>query len=408
MKVLQVNCVYNKGSTGKIVFDIHKGLQEQGIESVVCYGRGQKVCEKNVYKTCSELYSKINNLFSRITGLMYGGCFFSTNKLIKIIKKEKPDIVHLHCLNGYFVNIYRLITWLKKNNFRTVLTLHAEFMHTANCGHAFDCDKWKTGCGGCPRLKKETKSLFFDRTAKSWSKMKQSFEGFENLQIIGVSNWISERAKMSPIFNRAKIETIYNGIHVGLFSYSQKEEKLCNVANKYGIDITKKVVLHVTPSFAGEIKGGKYFLDLAKKLDDSFQCVVVGVDRNIENDIVSIPFISNQQELAAIYSIASVLVITSKSDNYPTVCLEANCCGTPVVGFDVGGVKETIYDGMGKTVTFGDMISLQNAVVEYSYEKSNIRESQIVACRESRDCERMIKEYKKLFIDMIERDGCKS
>ena len=179
MKILQINCVYNKGSTGKIVADIHKQLIDKGYESIVCYGRGAKVKDAHVYKTCGELYSKFQNLVSRLTGLMYGGCYFSTRRLIKIIKKENPDIVHLHCLNGYFVNIYKLIDWLKKRKQKTVLTLHAEFMHTANCGYAFECDKWKTGCGNCPRLKKETKSILFDKTNKSWLKMKKSFDGFD-------------------------------------------------------------------------------------------------------------------------------------------------------------------------------------------------------------------------------------
>ena len=100
MKVLQVNCVYKKGSTGKITYDLHKGLLDAGINSVVCYGRGALVKEPRVYKTCPEWYSKLNNAWSRVTGIMYGGCFFSTDKLISIIKKEKPDIVHLQCING--------------------------------------------------------------------------------------------------------------------------------------------------------------------------------------------------------------------------------------------------------------------------------------------------------------------
>ena len=87
MKVLQVNCVYGKGSTGKITQDLHRELQKRGVESVVCYGRGERVREPGVYKTCGELYSKLNNLISRFTGLMYGGCFFSTNRLIRIIRK---------------------------------------------------------------------------------------------------------------------------------------------------------------------------------------------------------------------------------------------------------------------------------------------------------------------------------
>ena len=164
------------------MYDIHTELLKDGYESVICYGRGAKTQDSGVYKTCGELYSKFNNLLSRFTGLMYGGCFFSTNKLISVIKKEKPDIVHLHCINGYCVNIYRLIAWLKKNKIKTVLTLHAEFMHTGSCGYALDCERWKSGCGSCPRLKKETKSIFLDRTALSWKKMRKAFNSFnENL-----------------------------------------------------------------------------------------------------------------------------------------------------------------------------------------------------------------------------------
>ena len=168
MKLLQINCVYKKGSTGKLSYDIHKGVLNCSNESVFCYGRGEKTKDEKVVKTCGELYSKFNNLLSRFTGLMYGGCYFSTKKLINTIKKEKPDIVHLHCINGYFVNIYKLVEFLKKSGIKTVLTLHAEFMHTANCGHAFECNNWKTGCGNCPRLREETKSLFLDNTALSF------------------------------------------------------------------------------------------------------------------------------------------------------------------------------------------------------------------------------------------------
>ena len=165
MKVLQVNCVYRKGSTGKIVADLHEALLARGVESVVCYGRGETVREPHVHKVCGEWYAKWNHLRARITGVMYGGCFFSTNRLMGIIKREKPDVVHLQCINGYFVNIPRLIVWLKRRGIPTVLTLHAEFMFTANCGHALDCDRWKTGCGRCPRLRKETETFLWDRTA---------------------------------------------------------------------------------------------------------------------------------------------------------------------------------------------------------------------------------------------------
>jgi len=77
MKILQVNCVYNKGSTGKIVRDLHNALIEKGINSVVCYGRGQTNRQKNIYKVCSEPYAKFQNLLSRFSGIMYGGWIVS-------------------------------------------------------------------------------------------------------------------------------------------------------------------------------------------------------------------------------------------------------------------------------------------------------------------------------------------
>ena len=168
---MQINVVNREGSTGKIINDIHNGLLSAGIESIICYGRGKKSEVSGIYKVCGELYAKTNNLGSRITGLAYGGCDVSTKHLISIIQTEKPNVVHLHCLNGHFVNIYRLVERLNRHRLPTVLTLHAEFMHTANCSYAFDCEKWKTGCGNCPCLKEATQSLFFDRTHTSGMKM---------------------------------------------------------------------------------------------------------------------------------------------------------------------------------------------------------------------------------------------
>lgn len=396
MKILQVNCVYKKGSTGKIVFDIHSELVKRGIESVVCYGRGDKIIEPNVYKTCGELYSKMNNLWSRFTGLMYGGCGLSTNKLIKIIKKENPNVVHLHCINGYFVNIYRLVNWLKKSGIKTILTLHAEFMYTANCGYSFECEKWKTGCGKCPRNKIETKSLIFDRTHSSWLKMKKAFDGFDNLTVIAVSDWIKKGAEQSPIFEGIAIKTIYNGINLDSFTPIE-QEKDEEIVQKYGISTDKKIILHVTPSFDNPIKGGKHFVELSRALGEDYQCVIVGAKAQIEG-IVTIPFTTNQKELASLYRKASVFVITSKADNYPTVCLEANSCGTPVVGFDVGGVKETIYTNMGTVVEFGNVEQLKERVEEWA--NKSISKDTVDSCREKNSRERMAEDYIKLYMSL--------
>lgn len=376
MKVVQVNCVYGKGSTGKIVQDIHRELQKRGVESIVCYGRGAKVKEKNVYKVCGELYAKANNLWSRITGIMYGGCFFSTQRLIHIIKKERPDIVHLQCINGYFVNIYRLIEWLKRNKINTVLTLHAEFMYTANCGYALDCEKWREGCGACPRCRQETKSWFFDGTARSFKRMKAAFDGFgENLEVVSVSPWLKDRAAQSKILEDKKHVVVLNGIDTDVFCPCESSD----LREKY-VPQGGKIVFHATPYFTDDpdhLKGGYYVLKLAE-LMPNVQFVVAGDYRHglqLPSNVTLLGQITDQKELATYYSMADVTVLASKKETFSLVTAESLCCGTPVVGFRAGAPEQIAIREYAEFVQWGDLAAMEAAlkrVLNKNYDKKMI------------------------------------
>lgn len=399
MKILQVNCVYNTGSTGKIVYDVHTELLKKGYESVVCYGRLGKTNDKNVYKTCSEWYSKLNNLLSRFTGVMYGGCFSSTNKLISIIKKEKPDVVHVHCINGYFVNIYRIITWLKKNKIKTVLTLHAEFMHTANCGYAYECEKYKTGCGKCPQLKKETKSFVLDNTALSWKKMRKAFNGFnENLIITSVSPWLMQRGKGSTILGDKNHKVVMNGLDSEIFN-----PKLQNTI-KDNLNIKdKKMVLYVTPSFSVEpehVKGGWYVLEVAKHMPNTM-FVIVGCKEEIQNlpqNVINVGRVENQQKLAEYYSAADVTLLTSRRETFSMVTAESLCCGTPVVGFKAGGPETIAIDEYCDFVEHGDIDGLEEALKKCleTTKDNSISQKAINKYDRKNMCERYISVYKEV------------
>ena len=395
MKVLQVNCVYRKGSTGKIVYDIHSELKARGIESVVCYGRGAKVREPNVYKTCPEWYAKLNNLLSRLTGLMYGGCFFSTGRLIRIIKKEKPDVVHLHCINGYFVNIYRLVGWLKKSGIRTVLTLHAEFMHTANCGYAYECEKWRVGCGHCPHLRKETGSLLLDRTAASWRKMKKAFDGFdESLIVTSVSPWLKARAESSPILRGKRHTVVLNGLDVGVFAYRRGDETKALLGLR-----DEKVLFHATPSFTldpSHNKGGYYINELAKCLaEDNVTVVVAGPYTEgiaVSDNVFLLGRVADQEKLAALYAMADVTLLTSKRETFSMVTAESLACGTPVVGFCAGAPEQISIAEYSRFVEYGDIAALTEAVfatLDAAHDKAAVAS----AAKEKYDKERMLERY---------------
>ena len=405
MKVLQVNCVYRKGSTGKIVYDLHRGYLAAGLSSVVCYGRGETLREPHVYKTCSELYAKANNLLSRFTGLMYGGCFFSTNRLISVIKKEQPDVVHLQCINGYFVNIYRLITFLKKNGIPTVVTLHAEFMHTANCGHAMDCEKWRTGCGSCPRFRKETSSLLFDGTHRSWKKMKKAFSGAEDIfYITSVSPWLQERAKRAPILEKFRHRVVYNGIDTQVFSPCDAHD----IRRQYNGD-GKKLVLHVTARFGDPTKGGKHVLTLARQLGEEYRILLVGnglpAQEAVPENVVCVGAVRDQNVLAAFYAACDVTVLTSKRETFSMICAESLCCDTPVVGFLAGGPEQIALGAYSDFCEQEDIPALVELVKKWAHREKTGECAKLA--KETYSRERMMKDYLEVYGSLLETDGGK-
>ena len=400
MKVLQVNCVYKKGSTGKIVYDIHRVLLEKHVDSVVCYGRGERM--DDAFRVCSDAYAKANHLRARLSGLMYGGCLLSTNKVIRFVKKERPDIVHLHCINGYFVNIYRLITWLKKHRVPTVLTLHAEFMHTANCGYAFECEGWTDGCKSCPRWKSETESMFISRTHGSWKKMRKAFDGFKELKVVSVSPWLMERAKRSPILCQFEHSVVLNGIDTDIFEPTDVRE----LRSRYVKD-GQRLIFYAAASFSddpGHVKGGYYVLRLAEHLKNENVKILVAAgvcEKPIDwpENICFLGSIRDQKLLAQYYAAADVCLLTSKRETFSMPTAESLCCGTPVVGFEAGAPETICIAEYCRFVPHGDVDALCSAIKERMKEPKSPQIA--IAAKEKYAKENMAQHYIELYRKLL-------
>lgn len=355
MKILQVNNVYAEKSTGKITRELHEGLLQAGHESIVVYGRGSTVKSPGVIRLCPEWYGKVNGLLARITGMPYGGCILSTCWLQRIIRRENPDVVHLQCINGYFVNIYRLIRWLKEQNIKTVVTLHAEFMYTGNCGHAFDCDQWQHGCKVCPDKKKAVKSFLFDRTAVSWKNMRDAFDGFQKAcTICPVSPWTLTRAMQSDILRDFSFHTVYNGVNTRVFYSDHNQEK-------------QAAVLSVMAQFSPEKhhpKGGWYLIQLAERMKDVTFYVAgpAGRCEDIPKNLILLGNLSRQEELTEWYRRAAVSLLVSKKETFSMPCAESLCCGTPVVGFRAGAPEQISLAQYSEFVSYGDLDALEQVL----------------------------------------------
>ena len=357
LKIAQINCVYGKGSTGTLTQNLHRMLLSRGFQSLVFYGRGEAPAETGVYRVGGELTGKANALRARITGIPYGGCELNTARLLARLREEKPDVVHLQCINGNFVNVYRLVSFLKEERIPTVLTLHAEFMYTANCSHSFDCEQWKTGCASCGDYRRATHSWLADRTAQSWKRMADAFDGFRQLSVIPVSPWQEERARCSPFFRNAAIRTILNGVDLSVFHPADSAD------GKRG-----KTVLYVTPRLdqsPGHIKGGEYIVPLARLLGRKARILVVGPGegKGLPDNVSLLGPIKEPEKLARLYAEADVTLLTSRRETFSMVAAESLCCGTPVLGFRAGGPESIAIADYSRFVEQGNIEALAEAIL---------------------------------------------
>lgn len=358
MRILLVDVVCKTGSTGKIVYDLYRSLRASGYEASVCYGRGPLIDEPDIVKISSDWEVLLHALLTRVTGLT--SCFspFATRRLLRHIDEYKPDLVNLHELHGYYLNIGRVMEHLKERKIRTVWTFHCEFMYTGKCGHSNDCVRWQSECGNCPQKRSYPSSWLFDFSKRMQRQKKRAFDGFAHLAIVTPSNWLAKRVRQSFLRDKS-VCSIPNGIDTGIF----KPRDSSGLAASYGL-ADCPTVLHVTANFEDPNKGGRFVRMAAKRLPE-IRFLIVGNHKPVNDcppNVVVVGRVENPDILAQFYSFADLSLITSYRETFPTVCLESLCCGTPVVGFRGGGTVETAPDGYGLFVPFGDLDALEEAL----------------------------------------------
>ena len=267
--LIDVNC--KQSSTGKIVYDLYQNIKADGRTAAVCYGRGPIVEAENIYKFGVDIETKIHAGLARLTG--YNGYFspLSTKRLIKYIKDYKPDLIHIHELHAYFVNIKPLIEYIKKTGIPVIWTFHCEYMYTGKCGHAYECLGFTNNCGNCPAVKDYPKSLWIDKTKQMFSMKKALLEDW-NFTIVTPSKWLADRVKISFLKNK-RIKVIHNGIDTDVFMPVDSSK----LREQLRIPVDNKVILAIAPDIMSERKGGQWVLKLAEKMkDENITFVMVG------------------------------------------------------------------------------------------------------------------------------------
>lgn len=340
MKVVQINTFPYK-ATGTIMLGIHKLLTEQGEDSYVVWGRGREAENDHEIVINDNIGMKFHGAYTRLTDKAGFASKRATKKLITKLEEISPDIIHLHNIHGYYINIEMLFNHIRSNKIKLVWTLHDCWALTGHCAW-FDvvgCEKWKTGCHDCEQKKTYPASMLMDASKWNWEKKKELFTGLD-ATIVTPCMWLEKLVKQSYLKGYL-VQVIYNGIDLDTFKPTKS-----NVQEKYGLD-DRPIILGVASEWT-ERKGLKDFIALSELMPE-VRFVVVGVTEDqlseLPETVKGIKRTNSQQELAELYSAATLFFNPTYEDNFPTTNLEALACGTPVVTYDTGGSPEAVNIG---------------------------------------------------------------
>lgn len=345
-----INSVCGIRSTGRICTDLADALSQKGHKVKIAYGRETVPDQYKSYavRIGNDLSVKIHGLQSRLFDNTGFGSKEATKKFLRWADTFDPDILHLHNLHGYYINIELLFNWIKSRpNMKVIWTLHdcwAFTGHAAYCD-AVNCNRWQKKCHDCPNKSEYPKS-FVDRSSDNWIKKKRIFNGIKNLTIVTPSYWLAGLVKKSFLF-QYDAKVIYNGIDLDVFKPTPS-----GFRKKYHIE-NKKMLLGVASTWS-ERKGLKDFLKLSNEVDDKYRIVLVGLKQDqissSYSKILCIANTNNPDELAAIYSAADIFINPSVEETMGLVTVEALACGTPVITYNKTAVPEVVSESCGYIV----------------------------------------------------------
>lgn len=398
MKIALINTVAGTGSTGRITQSLYREIVNNGDEAMLIYGRGTCAADINSYKvgTAADFFWHVLRHF--FTGM---GGFFSTRRtrlLIEHLEREKPDLIHLHNIHGFYLDCEELFAYIKRAGIPVIWTLHDCWSFTGHCAY-FDyvgCEKWKTGCHDCPQYRNAYPySLFRDNTGNAYTRKKHSFQNVDSLVIVTPCEWLKRKVQASYL-SEYPVKVIYNGIDTDKF---YPEESNTN---------TDRYTLLGVANIWEKRKGLIYFEELLKSLGEEYTGVLVGVNHRQcrklrkefpENRLKLIQHTKDVDELRKLYNKATVFVNPTLEDNFPTTNLEAMACGLPVVAFDTGGCAEAIQGTNGVIVPKKDVIKLTEAVQTICWKETTERKKK--ENLKIFDNHKMLEEYMKLYQKLV-------
>lgn len=365
MKILHINSVCGVTGTGRIVADLYEVAVSQGHECRIAYGEHKYRNNSDLMRTMEigSLWDcRMHALLTRLWDMQGFGSWRATREFLRKVDDYQPDVIHLHNLHGYYINIELLFHYLKQKEIKVIWTLHDCWPFTGHCVYfqSVGCERWKEGCHDCPLIRQYPASFGFDRSKKNYLKKRELFTGLDNMTILVPSRWMEERVRQS-FLQDYEIRVVYNGIDLNTY-----KPEVSDFRQKYGLE-NQFIVLGVANIWE-ERKGLGTFLELEELLGKEYQVVLVGLSREqiaqLPERILGLPRTDTAAELAKIYTAADVFVNPGREETFGLTVAEAMACGTWPIVYANTACAEVVEQGAGQVVV-GGIRELKAAIEAY-------------------------------------------
>lgn len=349
MNILIISTTDTGGGAAIAAYRLMNALKSEGenVKMVVC----EKLSDNtdvipvgNRYKNRWNFYHErgmifLHNRFSRDN--LFDISIANTGVSITEMEEyKKADIIHLHWINQGMLSIGEIAKILKSGK-KVVWTLHDMWSFTGICHHAAGCDHYENLCGHCPYLKAPSK----DDLSRNVFRRKESAYAGREITFVTCSNWLKELAQKSPLTLNHHLVSIPNPIDTGTYRPMDRKE----IRRKLGLPLDKKIVLFAAVKAADKRKGTDYLVEAARLMaqrSDDLLFLIVGKRGEEVKQQLSLPAISmgylSPQQMPELYNAADLFVTPSLQENLPNTIMEAMSCGTPCLGFSIGGIPEMI------------------------------------------------------------------
>ena len=436
--ILQI-CSSDGGGGGSIPSVLHNGFKNQSLKSHILVRNKTssdsavkyitwdcELIEKIVkkiplspkYKTRIQHILKIffnPKLALRIVNGEEDFAVFRTNPALKkYIGEWNPDIVQCHDLHMWYFGLENL-SWLSKE-IPTVLTLHDAWLLSGHCAHSLNCDKWVSGCDKCDSLSLYA-PILRDAAHRNWVRKSEIYRE-SVLHIITPSKWLMEKVNRSilqPAILSSKV--IPNGVNLTIFKPSNKEDarKKLGLPQNCIILLFAAAGLKSNPWKDFDMLNRTLFLLKERCANQKILCLALGdisdpIDYNDKLRLEFVPFISDPNVVSSYYCAADVYLHPAKADTFPTVIIEAQACGTPVIATNVCGIPEIVIEGKtGYLVPVGDAEMMVKYILELIENNDKREEMSIFAAADAIqrfDQKRMVNEYLEYYQEILSRESC--